>query len=166
MDAPIQTTLLKKAYALLARRAYGRCELKNKLAGTASESQIESALNHLEHLNLLNDDDYAYNFALHRIRQQAWSPAKVQHALIRRRIDTPVIARAIDRVYAESGSETDIVVAYIRKHCGKKGLPTDPKAIRGLVLRLRQHGFEEEPIIGAMRRLFPADTMQRFETGE
>jgi SOS response regulatory protein OraA/RecX len=166
MDVDISKILLRKAGALLAHRAYSRGELKSKLAGLADEAQIGAVLNHLQQLNLLNDADYAYNFALHRIRQQGWSPAKAQHALVRRQVEMPVIERALERVQNEAGDQSAIIVEYIHKRCGKNGLPTEPKGVRKLILHLRQRGFDEDQILDALRRLFPAAALQPFETGE
>ncbi len=166
MDTDIHKILMKKAGLLLARRAYSRGELRSRLAGIADDPQIEPVLNRLEHLNLLNDVDYAYNFALHRIRQQGWSPARVQSALIRRQVSAPVIESALDRVRCEAEEPAAFIVEYVRKRCGKSGLPSDPKGIRNLILHLRRRGFDEDQIFGALRELIPASALQPFETGE
>jgi SOS response regulatory protein OraA/RecX len=166
MDIDITKILLRKAGALLAHRAYSRGELKIKLAGLAEEAHIDAALNHLQQVNLLNDADYAYNFALRRIRQQGWSPAKTQHALVRRQIEIPIIERALERVENEAGDQSSIIVEYIHKRCGRNGLPTDPKGVRRLLFHLRQRGFNEDQILDALRGLFPAAALQPFETGE
>lgn len=158
--------LLEKAGAFLARRAYSRNDLRDKLAGFAGEAEIESALERLEQLNLLNDADYAYNFALHRIRQQGWSPTKVQNALLRHRIGMPIIECTLERVRNEVGDQPIIILEYVQKHFGKKGLPTDPKGIRKLILHLRQRGFDDENILSALRRIIPAAALQPFETGD
>jgi regulatory protein len=166
MDTETHKMLLIKAGALLARRAYSRTELGNRLTGLAADDQIEAALKHLEQLHLLNDGDYAYNFALHRIRQQGWSPAKVQHALLRHHIGVPIVECALERVKNEVGDQPTIILDYVQKHCGKKGLPADLKGIRKLILHLRQHGFDDENILSALRGVMPAAALQPFETGE
>jgi SOS response regulatory protein OraA/RecX len=166
MDTDISKTLLKKAASLLAHRAYSRGELKDKLAPLAEEAQIEAAINHLQKVNLLNDANYAYNFALHRIGQQGWSPAKVQHALIRCQVEKSVIEMALERVQREAGDPAAIIVAHVQKRCGRSGLPTDPKAVRKLLSHLHQRGFDEDQILNALRGLLPAAALQPFETGE
>lgn len=157
--------LLKKAGSFLARRSYSRNDLRDKLAGLAGEAEIESTLKRLEQLNLLNDADYAYNFALYRIRQ-GWSPAKVQNALLRHRIGMPIIECALERVRNEVGDQTAIILDYVQKHFGKKGLPSDQKGLRKLVLHLRRRGFDDENILSALVRFIPAAAMQLFETGD
>jgi len=55
---------------------------------------------------------------------------------------------------------------YMHRYCGKQGPALDPKAIRTLVLHLRQRGFDEDRILGALKRVIPAVIHERFETGE
>jgi regulatory protein len=166
MDIETHKMLLKKAGAFLARRAYSRYDLREKLSGIAGDVEIESALERLEQLNLLNDADYAYNFALHRIRQQGWSPTKVQNALLRHHVGMSIIECALERVRNELGNQTTIILEYVQKRCGKKGLPSDQKGIRKLILHLRQRGFDDENIHGALRSIIPAAALQPFETGD
>jgi len=166
MDAENHKVLMRKAGALLARRPYSRGELKRKLAAMAEDSQIESALNRLEQLNLLNDADYAYNFSLQRIREQGWSPAKVQDALIRRQICETVIENALERIRHETREQPVFGMEYIRKRYRRNGLPLDPKGIRNLIRHLHQRGFDDDQIFGALRELIPASALQPFETGD
>jgi regulatory protein len=165
MDVEIHKVLLKKAGALLARRAYSRGELRNRLAKIAGDRAVESALDRLEQLNLLNDADYAYNFAFCRIKQQGWGPARVHESLLRRHVAETAIACALQRIRNEFGDES-LVAEYIQKHCGKTGLPSDLKGIRKLVSHLRQRGFDEDLITNVLKRMIPAESMPHFERGE
>jgi SOS response regulatory protein OraA/RecX len=166
MDGGIHKLLMKKAGALLARRAYSRMELQIKLSAFADNAQVESVLQQLERLKLLNDLDYAYNFALRRIRQLGWSPTKVQNTLLAHHVGTTVIERALEQVRNESGGEESVIREYVLKRYGKSGLPADSKGVRKLIVHLRQRGFEDENIFGALRGEIPDAALQRFETGE
>jgi regulatory protein len=165
MDPELHKVLLKKAVALLARRAYSRGELRNKLAKMAGRLQVESTLDRLEQLNLLNDADYAYNFALRRMRQEGWSRAKVREALLHRQIAPATVELALEHVRNELGDES-VLMQYVQKHCGKRGLPTRSQDIRRLVLHLRSRGFDEDQIFNALKQTIPAAVLQRFVTGE
>lgn len=156
---------MRKAGALLARRAYSRAELRVRLERTAAGYSVEPVLDRLEQLNLLNDSDYAYNFALCRIREQGWGPGKVRNSLLRRQIEPAVIEGALDRVRREVGDERALALC-IRKYCGNRGLPADSKGWRKLILHLHRHGFNEETIEEALPRMIPAEIRRRFETGE
>ncbi len=157
--------LLKKAAALLARRAYSRGELREKLASAAGELQVESALDRLEQLNLLNDADYAYNFALYRVRQEGWGPAKVHDSLLRRHVAESTIELALERVRNEMSDESALI-EYVQKHCGKRGMPANPKDINKLIFHLRRRGFDENAILNALKRMIPSAVLRHFETGD
>jgi regulatory protein len=157
--------LMKKAGALLAKRAYSRIELQERLAGTAGDYSVEPVLDRLEQLNLLNDVEYAYNFALCRMKQEGWGPAKIRNALLRRHIQQRTIEAALQMVENELGS--DIAIEQdIREYSRKKGVPADIKSLRRLFAHLAQKGFDEDSIQGVLRRVIPAKLWHRFETGE
>ena len=154
--------LMKKAACLLARRAYSRGELRARLLNKAGERQVDSTLDRLEQLNLLNDAEYAYNFALYRLGQENWGSAKVAAALRRRCVESGTIEEALRRVRAELGNET-ISVRYLRKCCGEHWPPTDPNQIRRLLMHLRRRGFDENTIFHTLREILPGPVLQRFE---
>jgi SOS response regulatory protein OraA/RecX len=157
--------LIKKAAALLAKRAYSCGELRKKLSPVEQDPLLEKTLARLEQLNLLNDAEYAYNLALHHIRQVGWGPARVKETLLRRDVDADIIKQAIERVLNEVDIET-ILIEYIEKHCQKQGLPAAPKDIQKLAFHLIRRGFDENQILSALRRIIPPDVFQRFETGD
>jgi regulatory protein len=165
MNSEIHSMLLKKAGELLARRAYCRFEMQKKLVSVAEEHEVESVLDHLERLKLLNDADYAYNFAFRRIRQQGWSPAKVHSALLQKHVEQGSIEFALQQVRNEI-DDVAVIRAYVQKHCGKKGLPADMKGIRKLIMHLHHRGFDEENIFRALKDIIPTEALQRFQTGE
>jgi SOS response regulatory protein OraA/RecX len=164
MENECYKLLMKKAGALLARRAYTRGELRDRLAKNSGETPVENVLDRLEQLNLLNDADYGYNFALCRIRQ-GWSRTKVKQSLLRRQIDLKQVEGALERVRNEVDDQS-AVATYLRTYCEKKEVPADLKELRRLVTHLRQRGFDEDIIASALRQIIPAALMQRFETGE
>jgi len=166
MDSGIHKVLMKKAGAFLARWAHSRADLRRRLAPFGSDEQVDFALGHLERLNLLNDSDYAYNFALRRIRRLGWSSAKVRTALLGHQVASSIIDLALDRVRSESGGEDSVIREYLLKRYGKGGLPADVKGVRRLIMHLRRRGFEEENIVRALKGEIPDAALRRFETGE
>ncbi len=165
MNTDIENEVLKKAGALLARRPYSRSELRNKLLKIAGKPYVETTLDFLEQLNLLNDADYAYNFALYRIKRKAWGHAKVRASLLQRQLSRAAIDSALERVRNEVDEES-VLADYVERHCGKNGWPTDLKGIRKLVTHLRLRGYEDDIIQRAMKRRVPVMDLRRFETGE
>ncbi len=157
--------LLKRAAASLARRSYSRGELRIRLLKTAGKNEVESVLDRLEQLNLLNDAEYAYNFALYRIGRQNWSRAKVCDALRRRHVKSETIDGALQRIHYELGAET-VSVEYMQKYCGKHWPLRNPAHIQKLVMHLRRRGFADDTIESALKKVLPKPLFQRFEIGE
>lgn len=165
MEPDSQKMLLRKAGALLARRAFSRGELRDKLSSAAEGSVVDAVLDRLEQLNLLNDADYAYNFAFYRIRQQGWGPAKVRDSLLRRQV-APAIAESAIKRACEEADPLAALADYARKYFGKNYAAPDWKKARRLIAHLRQRGFEEDIIMRALKRVIPAALWKRLETGE
>ncbi len=157
--------LMNKAGSLLARRAYSRGELHDRLAPLGEAQQIESLLDRLEHLRLLNDADYAYNLASRWMRQEGRGPIKVLHLLLQRKIPPPVAEAAIDKVHEEI-TDLDVLEAYLGRLSRTHPLPEQPQGIRRLVSRLQSRGFPEEAILKVLRRKLPAAALQKLEMGE
>jgi SOS response regulatory protein OraA/RecX len=165
IESGLDKTLLKKAGSLLARRAHSRGELRSKLMRSADESAVSSVLDRLEQLNLLNDADYAYNFALYRMQHESWGPVKVHDTLLRRNVAPEVIGEALNRVRAVMGGEPDLL-GYIRRFCGKHWPPGDARQLQRIVVHLRRRGFTEDSIVGALRRVISGELLQRIGIGE
>jgi regulatory protein len=166
VDSELQKKLLKKASQLLARRAYSKGELCRKLEKTvADETIVVSILDRLEQLKLLNDTEYAYNFALSRISRDGWGPAKVRHALIRRHVSLSDISIALDRIRTELGDEYALA-DYLRKYFNKRGLPKNPKSIRNLILHLQRRGYNRPSIWKTINHIVPSAMLHHFDTGD
>jgi SOS response regulatory protein OraA/RecX len=168
------TPLMKRAAALIARRAHSRGELRRKLAAaqknddTCNAGEIEAVLDRLEHLNLLNDAEYAYNFALYRIKDSGWGEEKVREALFDRNVAKAAADRALERVRAEIAPDgvEDALMEYVKNYCRKHGTPPTLKDAQKLARRLAGRGFDEGRIIGALQRIVSPEIFRCLETGE
>lgn len=152
-DTPART-LFRKAGTLLARRAYSRGELREKLSGLGRGEEIEETLRRLEDLHLLNDSNYAYNFASNRIAERGWGPVKVYHALVRRQVSPEIAESALERVRGEAG-ERIWLEAYLEKYWRSRHMPRNRKDVGKLVAHLRRRGFHEYAIIEVLRHRVP-----------
>jgi len=153
---------MELAGKLLARRRYSRGELRLKISKIAIDNDdVEAVLDRLEQLKLLNDSDYAYNFALSRVTQKGWGPNKVYDSLLRRCVAQELAQSAIDRVRLEV-SDQSALTDYLRRHFRNVRPPTSPKEARKLIAHLRQRGYRDETILGVLRQLIP----QFLQTGE
>ena len=181
---------MKKAAAILARRAHSRGELRRKLTAAfmamSSDSaeitsQAEKVLDRLEYLDLLNDTDYAYNFSLHHLKESGWGPARIREALRSREVAEKDIEQAITYVFTPAGNtdvvdgltdeylndKTSALMTCIENYCRKKGMPgTFPASIkdtRRLARHLTRHGFEEAAICDALAKIVPPEVFRKFE---
>jgi regulatory protein len=147
-------TLMEKAGAYLARRPRTRAELRRLLAPLAGESEIETALDRLAELKLLNDAEYAYNLGFRRSTQEAWGPLRIRQELLRRQIAPDVVELTVARILRENPEER-VLAGYLDRHCRQSGIPADPKGIRRLVQHLQRRGFHDDAILKALRRNIP-----------
>jgi SOS response regulatory protein OraA/RecX len=126
---------------------------------------VELALDRLESLKLLNDEEYAYNFAFSRIKQRGWSAARVANALLSRQVEQTAIDSALARIRDEGGEESSLALC-VKLFCAKYGEPSGPKGFRKIISHLRRHGFNDDDIFRTLGKLIPGAFSQRFETGE
>ena len=162
------TPLMKRATALIARRAHSRGELRRKLTAaqkTEGADEIEATLDWLERLNLLNDAEYAYNFAFYRIKDLGWGEEKVRKALFDAEVEKTVANHALRRVLDEIAPDglDDALMEYVNGYCRKHGTPSTLKDARKLAGRLAGRGFDEDSIIGALQRIVPPEIFRHFE---
>lgn len=165
MEPDSTKKIMHKAGSLLARRAYSRGQLRDKLAPLGEPEQIESVLDRLEQLKLLNDAEYAYNSASRWIRQEGFGPAKVYHFLRRRQVSGAAADAAIERVRRET-NDTDALADYLMRRSRTRPLPADRKAIRTLMMSLARRGFSQEVIWEVLRQKIPASAWREFDRGE
>ncbi len=157
--------LMNLAGSLLSRRAFSRGELRDRLSRLGEAQQIESLLDRLEQLRLLNDADYAYNFASRWMLQEGWGPIKVLHLLLQRKVPAPVAEAAIDKVHQEV-TDTGILEAYVDRFWQTHPLPEHPQGIRRLISRLQRRGFPEDTIRSVLRHKLPPAAWLKLEMGE
>ncbi len=161
IDGPAQA-LLRKAGNLLARRAYSRGELHGRLINLADPADLEKVLDRLEELGLLNDTDYAYNFASSRIREKSWGPVRIYQALLRRKVPAHVVERTLERIRSETGERT-LLETYLERYWRTRDRPRNRAELKRLIGHLSRRGYADELIIDALRRAVPAKAWRSFE---
>ena len=163
-----KTALMKHAAALIARRAHSRGELRRKLAAahkTEEAKEIEAVLDRLDHLNILNDAEFAYNFAFYHINNSGWGEEKVRAALHGRDVAKADADRALERVREEIAPDgaNDALMEYVSGYCRKHGSPSTLKDAQKLARHLAGRGFDEDGVIGALRQITTQEIFRHFE---
>ena len=165
MDTRPDPDLMKQAAALLARRRWSRADLGARLERAAAGIPVAPVLDRLEQLDLLNDADYAYTFALRRMQRQGWGPSRVETALRRSGVAPCVVETALGRAREDLGEDFGLG-AGIDRLLARRGVPRTPAEARSLASALARRGFDPDQIAGALRRLLPAALARRLETGD
>lgn len=130
--------------------------MRQKLLEMAEQSLVETVLDRLEELDLLNDRDYAYNFSLYRVGREGWGPGKIRDALQRRHVSDPDIAAALDRVRSLVG-DSYALEEYLKRHFAKRSMPEDSRGVRNLVNHLHRRGYGRDTIVDVLKRKLPAE---------
>jgi SOS response regulatory protein OraA/RecX len=164
-EAELRKKLLDKAGLFLSRRPCSRGELAAMLLKIAGPDSVEPVLDRLEQLKLLNDSEYAYNFAFNQLKFKGWGPVRVHQNLLLRKVPPGLAESTMNSIRAEL-SDREVLEGYLEKHCRRKGLPLDRRGIAGLVSHLSRRGFPEETILQTLRQKVPSALWERFETGE
>jgi regulatory protein len=164
-DPEVQKKLLNKAGAILARRPHARGELRQKLLRHAEGRDVESVLDRLQDLKLLNDAEFAYNFAFHRAKVEGWGPLRIRQALLRRQVAPDIVRSTIERL-RDNLADGSALQDYVLRHCRRSGLPQDRKGLSRLVAHLRRRGYHEDSIWAVLRQIIPAAVWQRDDSGD
>jgi SOS response regulatory protein OraA/RecX len=154
-----------KAASLLARRSYSIGEMRSRLLEIADAPAVETVLDRLVKLKLLNDEDYAYNFAFSRVGRDGWGPEKIRDALIRRQVPASTTGLAIERVRALVGEDFGLA-DYLDKYFVKRGLPRNAKETRRLITHLRRRGFHRNSIDRILNQLLPSESRRLYGPGD
>ena len=165
MEEESGSRILHRAGFLLARRPYSRGELREKLSALGTHQEIESVLDRLQELNLLNDANYGYNLASHWMKHEGWGPIKVRFHLLRRQLSDADAEATLERMRQEL-SDADVLIAYLGRRARNHPLPDDRRGIRKLLASLRQRGFPDEAIYGVLRQRISTVAWKKFDTGE
>jgi SOS response regulatory protein OraA/RecX len=163
-EAELDKKLLNRAGVFLSRRPYSRGELAAVLLKKAGPDSVEPVLDRLEQLKLLNDTEYAYNFAFNQLKFKGWGPVRVHQNLLLRKVPPGLAESTMNSIRAEL-SDREVLEGYLEKHCRRK-LPVDSRGIARLVSHLSRRGFVEETILQTLRQKVPSAVWERFDTGE
>lgn len=147
------------AYALrlLARRAYSRGELAERLQRRRVPSAVlERVLGKLETRGYVNDDSFAENFVASRIAR-GWGPRKVQGGLSRSRIAPDVARIALERAFPREVEEErarQVLERHRARFAGGRR-DADPRRMKDRALRfLVARGYSLASARGAVQDLF------------
>ncbi|HEY8165967.1 MAG TPA: regulatory protein RecX [Gemmatimonadaceae bacterium] len=145
------------ALVVLGSRGHSREELRRKLFRKGFErSEVESALERLSESRLVDDAQFAGDFARSKLTsQRPASVRRVRQELIRRGVDAHVASEALDLIVAEEGIDetTGLEVAARKKLLSMGSLDPAVKR-RRLFSYLARKGYDLDDINRLLRRTF------------
>lgn len=138
----------EKALYLLEHRAHSKKELENKITRAEFDREAaRSAVEHMEELGLLNDEDYARRLANELFTRKNSARARKQE-LRQKGIDDALIAAVMDEFSTErSETEENIRAILERKYPMAR---EDEKVRRRAVAALQRYGYGFDEIFSVL----------------
>jgi regulatory protein len=136
---------LQRALKFLGFRARSEQEVRVKLAQLGfPQRTVETTLERLLTLNLLNDEQFARAWALTRVERQGFGPLRVEKELRTKGVSQSLIDRIVgEAIGPKQGKERAQV--FLEKRFGNKDL-RDPKVRRRVVGLLQRRGYRDSVI--------------------
>lgn len=138
----------EKALYLLEHRSHSRKELEDKIARmAASREAAKAAAEHMEEIGLVDDGQFARDFARMLFERKQYGARRVRQELLQKGIDREIIAEILEE-YAEEDSTEIIRGILTRKY---PAFAEDEKIRRRAVAALQRFGYGFDEIKAAMR---------------
>ncbi len=153
--APVQTPYektLARAFRLLAAKARGVAELRERLLEKAEAEAVEQVLARLVELGYLNDEEFARSFANSRLSYKPLGRVRLRQDLQRKKLAAPVVEQALDDAYTEH-SEEALIDRAIEKRLRLKGAPATREEAKKLFDYLLRRGFSYDLVLKKVRGL-------------
>lgn len=140
MDCEVNQKLYSKALKLLSYKPYSEAELRGKLSKYAEEKDVDTVIEKLKALNLINDLNLSYNFASYRVRTKFFGRVRAAKDLQKRLVSQTIARQALDSVFQEV-DEAEIIDKAIEKWIKKAGAPKSINELKRLHNYLERQGF-------------------------
>jgi regulatory protein len=132
----------------LAARPRSEAELGHLLAQKtgARRQLIEECLARLKEIGLVDDYNFAYNYACHRLGSKLVGRLRLARELAGKGVAPEVIRRALEAAF-EGNREQDLIERAIEKYIRRRGRPKGPRDLKRMFDHLIRLGFDRDLII-------------------
>jgi regulatory protein len=151
LNENVRHRAMEKAQQCLARREYARLELQRKLMSSFDSEIIESVLETLVEMDLINDKRYAENLAYNYIELRQYGRFRAFHEICRRGVPKE-IAEDVLKIY-ELTAEDRIKKIINQKYLHTLTDPDDYKSIHRTKAALARRGFSFNDINKVILRI-------------
>ena len=100
----------EKALNILSYRAHSRGELEFKIKDGFSEEVVCAVLDNLEESSLLNDENFAKDYACYLYRSKGYAVKRIKLELKNKKIDSETIAKIIDDLELDEISNLERII--------------------------------------------------------
>ena len=138
----------EKALYLLEHRAHSKKELENKITRAEFDREAaRSAVEHMEELGLLNDEDYARRLANELFTRKKFGARRVKQELRQKGIDDALIAAVMDEFSTERRKQRKTSAPFGAKYPMAR---EDEKVRRRAVAALQRYGYGFDEIFSVL----------------
>jgi regulatory protein len=157
MTDPNYRKIFDRAAKLLGIRPRSVGQLRERLLEkTDSIETVERVINRLLELGYLNDEEFAYNYALSKLNNRAVGKSRLKHALREKKVPPETIDSALSRIFEEQ-NEDELCDRAIAKHLRTHGRPADARQSKKLLTYLIRRGFSYDLAIKKLRAISSLD---------
>ena len=100
----------EKALNILSYRAHSRKELELKIKDGFSEEVVCAVLDNLEKSSLLNDENFAKEYAYHLYKNKGYAIKRIKFELKNKKVDSEVILKALDSLDLDESANLDRII--------------------------------------------------------
>jgi regulatory protein len=149
-DGGTQEEALRRAFKFLTYRSRSEAEVRAKLSHWGfSRQRIESTLDKLRSLNLLNDETFARSWAQGRVEGRGYGPLRIERELRQKRIAPPLILQILRETFDETQGR-ERARALLEKRFRGKDLE-DKKILQRAVAFLQRRGYRDSVIAEVLK---------------
>lgn len=131
----------KRALYLLGERAFCRAELLGKLTKTYGSEIAESAMEYIDDLGYINDEEYAVKYADYLIHRKKHGIFRAKREMLMKGLDREIVENAIAEFSAQEIDE-ELIELIEKRYSAKIGDFDDRRRTAAALVR-RGYGFGE-----------------------
>ncbi len=134
---------MNRAVKLLAAKPRSIGELRERLLEKlwTDEAIVEAVIEKLKEYKYLDDEQFAKEFAMSKLRQRPQGKRKLLFAMSRKKLDSETVEAAIDDAF-DKLPETELIDRSIEKRLRLKGRPTTREDTKKFYDHLLRQGFD------------------------
>jgi regulatory protein len=143
---------MNRAVKLLAAKPRSVLELRERLLEKrwTDESIVDAVLEKLKEYKYLDDEQYARDLAVSKLRQKPQGKRRLQQTMSQKKLDKEIVAEAITSAF-EKLPETELIDKAIQKRLRLKGQPETREDKKKFYDYLLRQGFSYDLISTRMR---------------